>query len=345
MTRRNDLAENLLDQRVIRFTDFVPCTTAFIDARTPGSNQKENFCLIGSGVAENPGQVVHINIPHGFDIGAARQPHGCKNSHHSHDTEEVFIVFKGDWKFTWGQEGEDGEIVLSAGATISIPTQMFRGFENVGADDGFMYAVLGLDKSGSAGQVIWAPYVFHQAKSYGLVLLKDGRLIDTVAGETVPHDAHEYTPISRECAERDFRRFSVDQMAACVANKDQHETLKSGGLSIVDGVIERAVIGCANPAENMGSGKMDWCHGFQVRHLSICPGVQIPLHVRDEEEVLIIQQGVLRIDVHGHTSNLLPGDVFTAPVDQPRRYTNASELPLDAFVVRRGNHPAAAKFL
>ena len=345
MIRSNNPAEAVLEQRVIRFDDFIPCTTAFIDARTPGSNQKENFCLIGSGVAENPGQVVHINIPHGFDIGAARQPHGCRNSHHSHDTEEVFIVFSGDWKFTWGQEGEDGEVLLSAGATISIPTQMFRGFENIGADDGFMYAVLGLDKSGSAGQVIWAPYVFHQAKSHGLILLEDGRLIDTVSGAVVPNNAREYTPISKQSADRDFRRLTIAEMAACVANKDQHGNLEIGGLSTLDGVIERAIIGCANPAENIGAGKMSWRHRFHVRHLSLQPSVEIPLHVRYEEEVIILQQGELLVNIDGYTTTLFPGDVFTAPIDQPRRYLSQSQQPVDAFIVRRGNHPLAAKFV
>lgn len=345
MIRSNNLAEAVIEQRVIRFDDFIPCTTAFIDARTPGSDQKENFCLIGSGVAENPGQVVHINIPHGFDIGAARQPHGCKNSHHSHDTEEVFIIFSGDWKFTWGQEGEDGEVLLSAGATISIPTQMFRGFENVGADDGFMFAVLGLDKSGSAGQVIWAPYVFHQAKSHGLILLEDGRLIDTVSGAMVPDNAREYTPISRQSADRDFRRLTATEMAACVANRDEHKNLEVGGLSALDGVIERAVIGCANPVENIGAGKMAWQHGFHLRHLSIQSGIQIPLHVRHEEEVVIVQQGELLIDIDGYATTLFPGDVFTAPIGQPRRYLSQSQQPLDAFIVRRGDHPQAAKFV
>ena len=257
----------------------------------------------------------------------------------------MFIVFSGDWKFTWGQEGEDGEVLLSAGATISIPTQMFRGFENIGADDGFMYAVLGLDKSGRAGQVIWAPYVFDQAKSHGLILLEDGRLIDTVSGAKVPENAREYTPISKQSADRDFRRLTTAEMAECVANRDEHGNLEVGGLNALDGVIERAIIGCANPVENIGAGKMAWQHGFHLRHLSIQSGMQIPLHVRHEEEVVIVQQGKLLVDIDGCTTTLLPGDVFTAPIDQPRRYLSQSQQPLDAFVVRRGNHPLAAKFV
>jgi len=140
---------NSLNAFILRHGEIVPCKTAFIDARTPGSDQKENFCLIGAGVTENPDQVVHINTPHGFDVGAARQPKGCKNSHHSHDTEEVFVVHQGQWKFTWGEDGGDGEIILNSGDTISIPTQLFRGFENVGDDNGFLLSVLGHLPSGT----------------------------------------------------------------------------------------------------------------------------------------------------------------------------------------------------
>ncbi len=345
MNTLNKQSETLIEKRVIRFDEFIPCTTAFIDARTPGSEKKENFCLIGSGVTENPGQIVHIDIPHGFDIGAARQPHGCKNSHHSHDTEEVFIIFSGDWKFTWGQEGEDGEVILSAGDTISIPTQVFRGFENVGADNGFMFSVLGLDNSGTAGQVVWAPYVFQQAKSHGLVLLEDGRLIDTVAGETVPDDTKEYTPISSEEAATQFHQLTLQDMANCIARKEDIRALSTGGLSQIPNATERAIIGCENPSENIGAGKIAWKHGFQVRHLTIEPNAQIPTHIRQEEEVVIVQHGKLTVESANQSVDLTAGDVFTASVNTPRCYQNNSRQPLQAFVVRRGNHPAAAQIL
>ena len=333
-----------IEDRIIRFDEFVPCKTAFIDARTPGSDKKENFCLIGGGVAENPGQVVHINIPHGFDIGAARQPHGCKNSHHSHETEEVFMIFSGEWKFTWGQQGEDGEAVLSAGDVISIPTRVFRGFENVGDDNGFMFSVLGLESNGTAGHVTWAPYVFEQAQSHGLILLQDGRLIDTVAGQTVPEDATEYRPISYEDAAQ-YNRLSLDDMKNCVATKEEIQHLASGGLSTLPAVTERAIIGCENTAENIAAGKMGWEHGFQVRHLTIESSAAIPDHTRAEEEVMIVQQGTLTITAADQNINLGPGDIFTAPIDQVRSYKNNANEPLEVFVVRRGNHPASAQMV
>ncbi len=345
MSILNEQPEIQIEQRVIRFDEFVPGKTAFLDARTPGSDQKENFCLIGGGVTENPGQKVHINIPHGFDVGGARQPRGCKNSHHSHDTEEVFMIFSGDWKFTWGEEGGDGEVIISAGDTISIPTRVFRGFENIGADDSFMFSLLGLNNNGTAGHVIWAPYVFQQAKSHGLVLLEDGRLIDTIAGETVPDGVSEYTPISREEAAGNFQKLSLEDMANCIARKQDIGSLSEGGLSHLPHVTERAIIGCENPLENIGPGKMAWEHGFQVRHLTIEPNAKTPAHIRQEEEVIIVQQGELCVEIADQSVGLTAGDVFTAPINKPRCYQNKSNQPLQAFTVRRGNHPAAAQIL
>ncbi|MBC7521749.1 MAG: cupin, partial [Sandarakinorhabdus sp.] len=34
-------------RRVVRYADLVPCYNAFIDTRTPGSEAKENFTIIG----------------------------------------------------------------------------------------------------------------------------------------------------------------------------------------------------------------------------------------------------------------------------------------------------------
>ncbi|MDP6881851.1 MAG: cupin domain-containing protein, partial [Alteromonas macleodii] len=65
---------SVLSERLVRYEELIPCRNAFIDTRSPGSDQKENFTIIGPGVAENPDQHVHIAIPHGFNIGGARQP-------------------------------------------------------------------------------------------------------------------------------------------------------------------------------------------------------------------------------------------------------------------------------
>ena len=98
MTRAFTQAE--MESRIVRYGDLQPCKTAFIDAHTPGSDQKENFTIIGGGVSESPDQHVHIRETPGFNIGAAGQPPKCRTSLHSHTTAEVFFVLKGDKRET-----------------------------------------------------------------------------------------------------------------------------------------------------------------------------------------------------------------------------------------------------
>ena len=175
-----------MEKRMVRYGELIPCRTAFIDAHTPGSNQKENFTIIGAGVSESTDQHVHIKETPGFNIGAAGQPPKCRNSLHSHRTAEVFFVLKGRWRFFWGQLGTAGEVVLEEGDIFNIPTGIFRGFENIGADYGMLMAILGGDDAG--GGVIWAPQVIEDASSHGLLLAENGRLYNTKAGESLPYN-------------------------------------------------------------------------------------------------------------------------------------------------------------
>lgn len=173
-----------MEARIVRYGDLQPCKTAFIDAHTPGSDQKENFTIIGGGVSESPDQHVHIGIPHGFNIGAAGQPPHCRNSLHDHHTAEVFFVLKGRWRFFWGRYGDAGEVTLEEGDIFNIPTGIFRGFENIGTDYGMITAVLGGDDAG--GGVMWAPEVIEDAADHGLVLGEDGKLYDTKRQQKLP---------------------------------------------------------------------------------------------------------------------------------------------------------------
>jgi len=192
-----------MERRIVRYGELKPCRTAFIDAHTPGSDQKENFTIIGGGVSESPDQHVHIRETPGFNIGAAGQPPGCRNSLHTHRTAEVFYVLKGRWRFFWGRWGSAGEVVLEEGDIFNIPTGVFRGFENVGTDYGMIMAILGGDDAG--GGVLWAPQVIEEAQSHGLILGDNGKLYDTKKGEQLTNGV-EPMPLMTEaelatCAE------------------------------------------------------------------------------------------------------------------------------------------------
>ena len=173
-----------METRIVRYGDLKPCKTAFIDAHTPGSDQKENFTIIGGGVSESPDQHVHISVPHGFNIGAAGQPPKCRNSLHDHRTAEAFFVLSGRWRFFWGRWGTAGEVTLEAGDIFNIPTGIFRGSENIGNDYGMIMAIPGGDDAG--GGVMWAPQVIEEAAEHGLILAETGRLYDSKKGESLP---------------------------------------------------------------------------------------------------------------------------------------------------------------
>ncbi len=332
-----------MQARLVRYGELVPCRTAFIDTRTPGSESKENFTIIGPGVAENPDQHVHICEPHGFNIGAARQPPGCVNSQHSHETAEVFWIHSGRWRFMTGEHGEDGEVVLGRGDTISIPIHVFRGFENIGSGEGFMFAALGGD---DPGRVTWAPYVFDDARKYGLVLLESGRLIDTEAGETVPGD-EPVMPATTAGQVAELTRLDSAALESCVvryggANGEADSALArnaSGGR-----VHEQPIIGQANPQEGVSQAPLAWEHGFHLRRLKFEPGASLPAHSRREEEVWAIHEGNLRIAWGRESLDLAPGDVLTVPIGLERKIENPGPDPAEAFVVRGGDSAAAPQW-
>ena len=328
-------------ERLVRYKDLDPCRTAFIDTRSPGSDKKENFTIIGPGVAENPDQHVHITLPHGFNIGGARQPPHCLNSQHSHLTNEVFVVHTGTWAFRTGVDAEDGEVILTAGDVISLPTSIFRGFENVGDDNGFLYAILGED---DPGRVLWAPQVFDLAKDHGLILLKDGSLLDQDAGETLTEGQ---TPMPRTSSEQVAKHEVVDSEAAekIVIRKSDFNWSSSTALSESGGVQEVALLGPASRAESMPVGHLGWSHGFSLRALNLSPGARVPAHRRREEEVIFVQKGSCRIDVDGESLELNPGDTFTTPINASRSFTNEGDENCVVYLTRRGDQPEAPDFI
>ena len=339
-----DWTPDAMRTRHVRYTDLKPCLNAFVDARTPGSDAKENFTIIGPGVSENPNQHVHLPEPHGFNIGGARQPAGCLNSQHSHETAEVFIVHSGRWRFMWGPKAEDGSVILEKGDVISLPIHMFRGFENITDDEAeasFLFAVLGGD---DPGKVTWTPGVFDLAKDYGLVLLKGGRLVDTTQGETVPEGATRETPPDAATLERLASPSDADMLKGVVRASDMAGNPASPLAG--EGVEEAPIITPAATGDGFAPGPITgwWPHGFNLRRLTVRPGAATPLHAREEEEVILMQSGSLdltwRHGDHEHGLTLGPGDAFSTPKGLPHAFSASGSEPAIAYVVRGGDAPA-----
>ncbi len=283
-----------MEARIVRYGELIPCKTAFIDAHTPGSDQKENFTIIGGGVSESADQHVHITIPHGFNIGAAGQPPKCRNSLHSHRTAEVFFVLKGRWRFFWGRWGKAGEVVLEKGDIINIPTGIFRGFENIGEDYGMIMAVLGGDDAG--GGVIWAPQVIEDARDHGLVLGENGKLYDTKKGQSLPEGVKPMPLLTEE----ELKQFPEPTTRDVVPNH-------------VARYWDMAAMADRKPVLVIGeNGLLRDKPGFEVGLLTRGSSTT-DMHRHDRPSVLMPVTGHWRVVWDGGEATLAPGDTMSVP--------------------------------
>jgi mannose-6-phosphate isomerase-like protein (cupin superfamily) len=283
-----------MEARIVRYGDLRPCKTAFIDAHTPGSNQKENFTIIGGGVSESADQHVHITETPGFNIGAAGQPPKCRNSLHSHRTAEVFFALKGRWRFFWGRWGTAGEVVLEEGDIINIPTGIFRAFENIGTDYGMIMAILGGDDAG--GGVIWAPQVITDAKDYGLVLGKNGKLYDSKKGQALP----DGVPPMPLLTDEELKAFPEPTTRDVVPN---HVARYWDMMALADHQPARVIA-----ADGMLPDKP----GFEVAFLTR-GSIPNAAYATPRHEVLMVMRGHWKLTWDGHEKVLAPGDTCAVP--------------------------------
>lgn len=283
-----------MENRIVRYGDLKPCKTAFIDAHTPGSDQKENFTIIGGGVSESPDQHVHISLPHGFNIGAAGQPPKCRNSLHDHRTAEAFFVLSGRWRFFWGRYGTAGEVTLEEGDIFNIPTGIFRGFENIGTDYGMIMAILGGDDAG--GGVMWAPQVIEDAAAHGLILAETGKLYDTKKGEQLPAGVKPMPLMSAE----ELAKRPEPTTAEVLPN---HVARYWDMVAYAD----------RKPCKVIGqTGLLKDKPGFEVDFVTRASATA-DKHTHDRPSVLMPVKGHWRVDWDGGSTVLAPGDTMSVP--------------------------------
>lgn len=311
-----------LVSRVVRRSDYIPCAEAFVDTRLPGREGKLNYCIIGPGVAENEKQVVHIVEPHGFNVGGVSLPTGKINSLHSHTTAEVFLVCRGEWRFFWGYDGTDGEVVLSPGDVISIPTGTFRAFESVGSDDNFMLSLLGED---DPGHVTWANDVIEGAAAFGFFLRKDSSLVDTSAGQPLPAPGELLQPLTEAELLR-YNRTSPAEMAARVYNVDRFsghdhafaDCALPGGKKTYHALIGE---GC----HELGDIKAHVLnpHSFSLGAIVAEPGNGMLAHSYGVKQVLLVGEGQWQVtmgDERPETFEVGPEDTISVPAGLQRSF-------------------------
>ena len=319
-------------RRVIEPVDFVADTAAFIDVRLERSAGKASYSFIGPGVSQNQDQTVNLDVPHGFNIGAASMAAGVVNGQHLHFTAEVFICTRGHWRFRIGEHGEQ-TLKIGPGTIFSTPTWVFRGFENIGDDEGWMYAVLGGDDTGG---IIWAPDVLRAAAETGLHLRSDYTVVDCLDGLSDDDVVQPLEPAQLASVDR----YTDSELAARAVHQEDLQWSEQSLLSSAAAGHPSAiapVVGHGMTEDRHHRSPITAAHGFSVEWLRLPPGSSTGLHRHQQNQVVIVIDGSWDIAVNRGESSLhsrpAQGSVVSINSGAWRDLSNVGDSEAHAVVV------------
>lgn len=328
---------SLAQSRLVRRGDMVSCSVAFIDCKLPGSTLKENYSIIGAGVTQSEVQVINLAEEHGFAIGAAAMPNGVTNNLHIHYTAEVFMIYRGEWLFRWGVDGKEGEFVGREGDVLSMPTWIFRGFTNIGPDDGWIYTGLGRDESGG---VIWHPEILRGAAEHGLYLRKDNMMVDLSTGADKPAEEDLLHPLP-DAVIAGLRHYTPEEFRGRITTADERRWSDRALLqSVLPGhrAALAPVIGYGITEDRDAAPKVTNPHGFCVEWLRIEAGQSIGPFRVTPKQVLIVKDGEVEITLEDGSSVIAgPWDVFSAPGGTWRTLRMIGDEPVVMTVTTAGD--------
>lgn len=333
-----------LAQRFIPFSSLRSTSEAFIDYCLPECKPKLNYALIGSGVAQNPNQPVSLQEPHGFQVGGVNLPHGKTNPAHMHFTCEVFICTRGTWSVQWGFDPDPRSAEIGEGDIVSVPTWVYRGFTNVGVDDGFLFTALGGDRTGG---VLWGPSTLEAAARRGVFLTEDYQMIDTSRGEPLPEGTRLFEPMTPSEIDRLRKWTPLEMQGRIVRFADlrwsEHGLLDSALPAC--GAQMAAVVGLGMTEDRNLQAPVANAHGVSIEWLRMPAGGSVSRHCLSEKQVLIAKQGQIEVTVDtrdGPASHTLAGtaqgwDTFAIPADCWRNLRNVGEGDALAVVMTAGD--------
>ena len=334
-----------LRERLIPFSSLQYSTEAFIDYRIPECSPKFNYALIGPGVSQNPNQPVSLREKHGFQVGGVSMPHGKTNPPHMHFTCEVFICVRGQWEINWGFNPDKRSVRIQAGDIVSVPTWIYRGFTNVGVDDGFLFTALGGDDTGG---ILWGPSTLAAAARQGVYLTEDYQLIDEQRGQRMVAPLKPLVPMTPEEIAQ-LRDWSPAEMAGRLVRGDAlawstHGLLDSA-LAGCGGQLA-PVIGLGMTQDRNSQAPVANAHTLSIEWLALPPGGRVSRHRLAEKQVLIAVDGDLRVAVDSgeiKTEMALQGtdsawDSYALPANVWRSLRNAGSAQARVLVLTSGDH-------
>ena len=291
-------------ERIAKFNELIPSTLPFVEGRLEGHKERKNYSIVGPGVAEDSEQSVKISKAHGYNLGAVSANPKNGSGLHSHTTAEVFLIYSGKWKFYWGVDGKN-EIILGKGDIISMPTNMFRGFENAGDEEGLIFVVLGND---DPGIITWIPKVLINAKETGLALLDDNSLIDLKKNK-IPTGKKLLEPISNDQLQK-FDNYSLNEIEKFICRFDNQSKFQN---DLDDGIKLIQIIG--NQFCNQSYNPfIDQNTGFNLSILKSKNG-QIKDLIFTKPTIMFSQKGLWKIKIENDVFEINSKDTFSVPLN------------------------------
>ena len=291
-------------ERIAKFNELTPSTLPFVEGRLEGHRERKNYSIVGPGVAEDSEQSVKISKAHGYNLGAVSANPKNGSGLHSHTTAEVFLIYSGKWRFYWGVDGKN-EIILGKGDIISMPTNMFRGFENAGNEEGLIFVVLGND---DPGIITWIPKVLISAKETGLALLDDNSLIDLKKNE-IPTGKKLLEPINNDQLQK-FDNYSLNEIEKFICRFDNQSKFQN---DLENGIKLIQIIG--NQFCNQGYDPLiDQNTGFNLTILKSKNG-QIKDLIFTKPTIVFSQKGLWKIKIENDVFEINSKDTFSLPLN------------------------------
>ena len=291
-------------ERIAKFNELTPSTLPFVEGRLEGHKERKNYSIVGPGVAEDSEQSVKISKAHGYNLGAVSANPKNGSGLHSHTTAEVFLIYSGKWRFYWGVDGKN-EIILGKGDIISMPTNMFRGFENAGDEEGLIFVVLGND---DPGIITWIPKVLISAKETGLALLDDNSLIDLKKNK-IPTGKKLLEPINNDQLQK-FDNYSLNEIEKFICRFDNQSKFQNdldGGIKLIQIIGNQFCNQSYNPLINQNTG-------FNLSILKSKNG-QIKDLIFTKPTIMFSQKGLWKIKIENDIFEINSKDTFSVPLN------------------------------
>tara|TARA_Y100001970_G_scaffold82618_1_gene104575 strand:- start:5 stop:976 length:972 start_codon:yes stop_codon:yes gene_type:complete len=319
-----------LESRLARFSELIPSNIPFVEGKLKGHQDRKNFSVIGPGVSEDAKQNVKIAEEHGFNIGAVSAASMNGSGLHSHTTAEVFIIHSGSWRFYWGVEGNEGEIILKQGDVASFPTNMFRGFQNVSNEEALMFVVLG---ENDPGVITWTPKILKDAKESGMVLMDDNSLID-IEKHKITDESKVIQPLKDNELEI-FDHYSSEDIEKFVIRfNDKDKYFVDDNHYQSNKIIN--YIDQFNIHDKSFTPNIPHVTGFS---LSLLNGKNAHIHEYkfEKSEVFHCLSGEWEISCDGNKTVINEKDTFSVPKNALRSIRQISDNDGNLFIIRQTN--------